>query len=458
MFTSSRRVAAALGALAIVVTPLSSFAPAAADVPSPVVASAFEAPRCEGTTSNNPASGDGAVSNLLSVFGGRLAAYNAGGIVPLYDSSGYNTGAYPPLCGVRYVASVGGPVSEWMFCTDLKSHVCGDTDGNGNLVEGNTPIAPFEKKSTNPKLSADQEKVISYLIQNGHSYDGVGNQAWGGVSTAVANENSNKRMALQSLIWCVSDTPPAGSDLLATCNNSMNAAEQARILALVPGNPTVTLDFDSSGSTLAVGDTAKFKLTTNLFDQPISVTQTGTATAPLTVCEGTATLTGGTLTVPGNGSASARAITLCAKATTAGGTNVAATAKPASTTHIGWNQSPTVVDGKPCQVFAAFYSNQQASVSDSAAATFAAAPNVTPTTPAPTTPAPTTPTAPKPTKPEPIIHSDDESKNSSDDEDAALPDTGGPLSPLMLGLAGSLILAGAGITFAARRTRTPHKH
>ncbi|MFI5425527.1 hypothetical protein [Aeromicrobium sp. UC242_57] len=119
-------------------------------MPSPAVAAAFDAPRCDGTTSRDPATGDGDVDNLLSVFGGRLAAYNAGGVVPLYDSSGYATGAYPPLCGVRYVASAGGPVSEWMFCTDLKSHVCGDTDEDGNLTEGSTPVDPLEKKATNP--------------------------------------------------------------------------------------------------------------------------------------------------------------------------------------------------------------------------------------------------------------------------------------------------------------------
>lgn len=429
-----------------------------ADVPSPTVAAEFKAPRCAGTTTSDPAAGDGAVDNLLRVFGGRLAAYNAGGVVPLYDSFGFNVGAYPPLCGVRYVASVGGPVSEWMFCTDLKSHVCGETDADGNLVEGTTPVDPFKKLPTNPKLSPSQEKVIAYLVQHGHSYDGVGNQSWGGVTSAVANETSNKRAALQSLIWCVSDTPPAGSDLETTCANSMDAAEQARILALVPGNPTVTLDFDTSGSALAVGDTAKFKLTTNLFDQSITVAQTGTATAPLTVCEGTATLVDGTLTVAGNGSAAARSITLCAKATTSGGTNVAASATPASTTHIGWNQSPTVVDGKACQVFAAFYSDQQADVSDSAIATFAAAPVVTPTTPTPTTPTATTPTA-TPTAPKPTVDTTDGTKESSGtDDDAALPDTGGPLSPLMLGLAGSLIVAGAGMTFAATRTRTPRKH
>lgn len=463
MLTPLRRIAASAAALAaLVIAPLANVAPAAADTPSPAVASAFDAPRCDGTTSVNPANGDGAIDNLLSVFGGRLTAYNAGGVVPLYDAFGRNVGAYPPLCGVRYVASVGGPVSEWMFCTDLKSHVCGETDANGNLQEGNAPVDPLQKKASNPKLTSDQEKVIAYLIQHGHSYNGVGNQSWGGVTTATANDSSNKRAALQSLIWCVSDTPPAGSDLLATCANSMNAAEQARILALVPASPAVTLDFDSSGSTLTIKDTAKFNLSTNLFDQPISLEKSGTATSTLTVCGGTATLTGNTLTVPGNGSAATRSITLCATATTAGTINIDASAEPASTSHIGWNQSPTIVTGDPCQVFAAFYTDQQARVSDLAKATFATAPVVTPTpTPTtPTTPAPTTP-APSSTTPAPDVDDDsddDETVVSSDSTDGTLPDAGGPLSPLMLGLAGSLIIAGAGMAFAANRTRTSRKH
>ncbi|MFI5425526.1 hypothetical protein [Aeromicrobium sp. UC242_57] len=279
------------------------------------------------------------------------------------------------------------------------------------------------------------------------------------MTTAVANEDSNKRMALQSLIWCVSDTPPAGSDLLATCARSMDAAEQARILALVPENPTITLAFSPGGATLAVGDTAKFTLTTNLFGQPIDITKTGTATTTLTVCEGAATLTDGTLTVPSSGSTAARTITLCAEATAAGTIALVAEAEPASTTHIGWNQSPTVVDDKACQVFAAFYTDQQAAVRSSATATFAAAPVVTPTTPAPTAPTTTAPTTPAPTTQQPTDEEDDDTtEETSESDDETLPDTGGPLSPLLLALAGSLIVAGAGIAFAANRTRTPRKH
>lgn len=450
MPTSPWRTVTFLGALVVGASMLAAASTATADVPSPAITTAFDAPRCAGATDDDPAQAtSGGVSNLLSVFGDRLASYNAGDIVPLYDSFGSNVGAYPPICGVRYVASVGGPVSEWMFCTDLTSHVCGDTRNDGQLLEGSTPVDPLERLTTNPKLTASQEKVIAYLVQQGHSYNGTGNQSWGGVTTASSSAGTNERTALQSLIWCVSDTPPAGSDLETTCANSMDAAEQARILALVPSNPTVTLDFDTSGGTLTVGDTAEFNLTTNLFDQPIGIATSGTATVTMTVCQGTSTLVSGVLTVPGNGSAAARTVTLCSEATTAGTLNIAATAAPASTTHIGWNQSPTKVGGVPCQVFAAFYTDQRATVSDTATANFAKAAVITPKpTPTRTSATPTrTSATPTPTRtsatPTPVAGGGE----------TTLPETGASASPLAIGLVGFLIIGGAALTYVGRRVR-----
>ena len=114
-------------------------APANADVPQPPITASFTAPSCAGQTTSDPAANTGyAVVDLTQVFGGRLASYNAGHVVPLYDAfggsvlltdAGVNTGdaAYPPLCATRYVESLGTAVSEWMFCTDRLAQTCGDT-------------------------------------------------------------------------------------------------------------------------------------------------------------------------------------------------------------------------------------------------------------------------------------------------------------------------------------------
>jgi hypothetical protein len=368
------------------------------------VAAAFNAPECAGTTDLDPTAAGSPVSDLSKVFGQRLADYNNGQVVVLYDAFGANDNdGYPALCGTRYVAGTGA-VSEWMFCTDIHSHVCSGTDAEGNLVDVDGTVIPgLDPKTGNPKLTTDQEKLIAYLIQNGHSYQGSGYYDFG-AANAVKDQTSKQRASLQVLVWCISDPVASGTsvqselDRQATCEDNMDAAEQARLLSLIPDVPTVALSFADSGTTLEVGDTASFELTTNLYNQPITLATTGVA-GNLAVVSGPATITGTTLTVAGANPAVSTTIKLGFTATTSGQVNVAASAMPASISHIGWNQSPGVAtDAKPCQVFATFNEVNQLVVSANADATFGLAPTTDAPTTAPTTDAPTTaPTTDAPT-------------------------------------------------------------
>ena len=365
-------------------------APANADVPQPPVTAPFTAPSCAGQTTSAPTANTGyAVVDLTQVFGGRLASYNAGHVVPLYDAfggsvlltdAGVNTGdaAYPPLCATRYVESLGTAVSEWMFCTDRLAQTCGDTDAAGNLVDhdGNR-INPMTELPTNAKLSADQEKLIAYLVQHGHTYAGTGNQAWGGVTEARSELGTNERAALQTLVWCVSDPAGAASDFATTCANNMDAAEQARLLAMIPDVPELVLALTSTGTTLAIGDTARFTLTTNVFNQPIQLVTGGTATTNWTVCAGDATFIAPTLTVAGDNPQLTKVVTLCAEASTAGTATIQSTATPPSTQHVGWSQSINGQLAQACQVYAGFRVINKTNVTSNAQATFDVAPTAT---------------------------------------------------------------------------------
>lgn len=379
----SRRVWSLLTVAALVGGAGVATAAVAAQAAPPVVqvlpAAAFNAPRCEGTTQLDPTQDLGPVTDLTKVFGQRLTDYNNGQAVVLYDAFGENTdNGYPALCGTHFVAGVGA-VSEWMFCTDIWSHVCSGTDAGGNLVDVDGTVIPgMDPKSGNPKLSNDQEKLVAYLIQNGHSYSGTGYYDFG-ATQAVQNGNSNERASLQSLVWCISDPVDLAAhnsvyevQRQTTCADNMGPAEQARLLTLIPNAPTVQLAFTDSGSTLQVGDTATFTLTTNLYNQPIDLSASGVA-GTLKVSSGNATITGSTLTVPGTDPSVNTTVTLGFTSTASGTVTALASALPASTTHIGWNQSPGVSgDGVPCQVFATFNETNQLAVSAQANATFAA--------------------------------------------------------------------------------------
>jgi hypothetical protein len=290
--------ALALAAAAALVA-LSTALPTAAraDVPIPLVAAPFNAPLCPGQTLADPQdAGPGAVvPDLTLVFGDRLDQYNAGGVVVLYDYAGENRsdGGYPPLCGVRHVAGVGA-VSEWMFCTDLFSNVCGSTGANGELLDdvGN-PMAPLaDLGSRNPKLTDDEEKIIAYLVRHGHAFTVPPANAGGAVvpsGVARADGTSLERLALQELIWCVSDGPTGWAELDKVCNAMIDATEQARILSLVPDAPVVDLSLGTTSTDpLAFGETVVVTLRTNVYEQPIDLTAAGLV-GTLTVLSGPAT-------------------------------------------------------------------------------------------------------------------------------------------------------------------------
>ncbi len=354
---------------------------ASADVPSPA-ATAFDAPLCPGMTDDDPRSATGAVPDLTRVFGQRLTDYNAGEVVVLYDAFGDNSlDGYPALCGTRYVEGT-GPVSEWMFCTDIFSHVCSGTDAAGNLLDIDGNVIPgLGPVAGNPRLSLtpDKEKLIAWLIRNGHSYDGTGYYRWGGVTTAVQDGTTNQRIALQTLIWCISDPAdpaspqPAEQERALTCAASMSLGEQARLLAQIPDTPVISIDLHGVGGTYDLGETAEFELTTNLYLQPIGLGVTGVA-GTLSVLSGPAVYDAVTdsLTVTGSDPATSTTVRLGFTTTTAGTVAVTATGTSASRTHLAWNQSPGVaLDGKPCQVFATFDTTAEIAVSDSASADFA---------------------------------------------------------------------------------------
>lgn len=387
-------------------------APAVADLPA-TPSGEFYAPECAGTTLEDPKNqvppgGDNAsdpnfVPNLTRIWGERLEQYNTGNIVVLYDSFGGNQlNGYPAVCGTRYVDGIGA-VSEWMFCTDIFSHVCSGVNGEGSLVNADGDridgVAPVE---SNPKLDADKEKIIAWLIQHGYPYaQGFGDYDWG-VTEATAHGDSMSRSALQTLVWCISDPVAAdasGSELdrQQTCEASMSTSMQDAILAQIPDDPTITLALSGGGTTLEVGDTATFSLTTNLYNQPIKLNLSGPA-GTLSVSSGaTYEAAAGELTITGENPAVSTTVTVTFTASAVGEFTLAAVGLPAGREHIGWSQSPGVSEsGTPCQVYATFHEVLKEPVEGSASVDFAAkaTSTPTPTTPTPTETAPSTTAAP----------------------------------------------------------------
>ena len=282
--------------------------------------------------------------------------------------------------GVRYDASVDGPVSQWMFCTDLTSLVCGGADAEGGIVEEvdpeSYPVDPMNDLGTNPKLDATQEKLISYLVQKGHSYAGVGYYQHGAVSEAVSGAGTFEREALQALVWCISDPVAVAdaADLAATCAANMDSTEQARLLTMIPETAILQLQFEGDLPDLDVGATARFRITTNVYNQPIELMSQAAGPVTVSVCSGDATLDADTLTVAGDDPSQTTEIVLCAQSDTPGSVALTASAQPPSTQHILWAQSPTDgPDGAACQVFANFSTSDEVRLSTRAQVRFVAA-------------------------------------------------------------------------------------
>lgn len=136
----------------------------------------------------------------------------------------------------------------------------------------------------------------------------------------------------------------------------------------------------SGGSAdLEVGQTARLAVTTNVFDAAITLETSGSAAAELTVCEGPGSLEGDRLAVSGDDTTTPETVTLCATGTRSGDMSVSAAVAPPAHSHIGWNQSPTLLESDECQVYAAFYSDEARTLRDSVTATFVEEPTDEPT-------------------------------------------------------------------------------
>lgn len=361
-------VASALGASLMVVGP-------AYAAPPPVPSEPFSAPACAAEDvyePEDPESTDPRV-NALWVTGAQLDSYNAGNIVALYDSYGPSVATesggsvlFPPVCAVRYVEEVGGPVSEWMYCTDLYAASCAEQDSDGNPFyrEGDgdetpysiVPLGPTVPVEGNKRTSEDESRLIAYLIQNGHRYSGTGyydtGAQWADSSTTAS------RTALQWLIWCVSDAPEEDpeDEFFVTCRDSgMDAAGIADLIARIPADPVLTLDMSAPSDPVEPGGVVRVSVTSNVFAQPIAITGDDVTVCPESAPD--AVLDEGALTISGSG-AQPVTVELCVQAPASGSTEVAASVLPASTEHIGWNQASPLADPEDdeyCQVYATFY-------------------------------------------------------------------------------------------------------
>lgn len=312
----------------------------------------FTAPACEGET---PPPED------LLVTGQQLENYNRGGIAVLYGTEGFrdDEGANPPGCGVRYAASTGGPVSEWMYCTDKSQNGCLNVQDDGTLEvkDGSEKVDPMEWLDGNSKLSAEQARVIAYILQNEFPVTAAPN----GGATHVSNDTRLERSARQLAVWCVSDYVLFGEagENHAWCNENMSAERQTEILTLVPEAPQLELSLSGVSPELPVGTTARLYVSTNLFNQAINLSAFGEA---VTVCGGDATLTDGKLTVQGTDPNTPKRVERCVTGHTVGATTVTLEASPLGTKQLSWAQANHSADDSICQVFAAFERTRTAPV------------------------------------------------------------------------------------------------
>ncbi|WP_344680788.1 DUF5979 domain-containing protein [Leucobacter komagatae] len=322
------------------------------DTPPLPASDPFVAPACEGSS---PSDSD------LAVTGQQLENYNRGGIAVLYGSSGKRSdrAAQAPGCGTRYVASEGGPVSEWMYCTDMAKDTCLNVRPDGSLEtkDGSEKVTPLEWLDGNDKLTPAQTRVIAYILQN----DLTITRPPAADVTRASNLNVHERYARQMLVWCVSDGDlfGAGGENNRWCNANMSAERQAEILTSIPETPLLELSLSGGYPELPVGVTARLRVSTNLFNQPIELTTIGEDVA---VCDGDATLQDGRLTVRGSDPNVAEVVELCVTGNTPGVTTVELGITPQSSKYLSWAQSNHFTNSETCQVFAAFERSRPAKV------------------------------------------------------------------------------------------------
>ncbi|MGO3834348.1 MAG: DUF5979 domain-containing protein [Microbacteriaceae bacterium] len=259
--------------------------------------------------------------------------------------------ARAPGCGVRYVEAAGGPVSEWMYCTDMSKAACLNVKPDGSLesVEGPQPVDPMEWLDGNDKLTKDQSKVIAYILQNDLS---VTPPPDADVTTA-SNRDRHERYARQLMVWCISDYDRfgVGGDNNLWCNENIGPERQAEILASIPEIPQIDLSISGGQTNIPVGATARLVVSTNVFKQPIEFHVEG---AEVKICSGDATITDRQLLVQGTNPDVSKQVHLCIKRTTPGDVTLSLSATPQASKYLSWAQANHSSDTTSCQVFAAF--------------------------------------------------------------------------------------------------------
>ncbi|WP_053383640.1 hypothetical protein, partial [Leucobacter celer] len=377
-----RWLGAGLLALGALVAPVAVTASAQADAPPTPVAVPFDAPLCENTVGNPAADADGGpVGNLLSVFGQRLADYNDGKPVILYNNNGRSgwtsSGSQyssNPLCATRYVEEVGGPVSSWMYCTYDRASTCGWTNENGELERSGVVLPGLEYLDPDSRLTEDQQKLQSYIIQNDMPIIAGPNGTGGTVAadTVANNDTSQSRSLRQNLVHCI-DNPERSSGLVF-CENNMSAETQTRILELIGDDIDALLTATGTSATVAPGADGEVVVTTTLAGMPLDLTVTG---GTATVCEGPATLTAGVLVVDEDADLPAD-ITLCVTRADAGDVSVAVSGTPPVITNLGFFQSQRYEGDTLCQIFSAVEEERQTTLNAGATVNFADAPAAEP--------------------------------------------------------------------------------
>ncbi|MCK2037901.1 hypothetical protein KZC51_17365 [Microbacterium sp. SSW1-49] len=372
------------------------------------------------------------MNDLTMVFGQRLVDYNDGRMVFLYDS-GYTISddhvPGTPMCGVRYVEGV-GPVSDWSYCTDFHSLYCNVTDENGNLTQDGEIVPPLEDLDSNPRLTADQERLVRYLLT---AEIGV---IRNGEDVVTSNDSEITRNARQRAVWCVTEQYDDIPFLAQFCGDNFPPERLAEILAGLPADPVdnPVLELAGAEGSVVAGETTQVKVTTNITAVPIQISAPG---ATVTVCESSAaqaTYTNGELqlSTPNGEQAS---VELCITWPEAGPQTVTASAddvRPARE-QLHWVQSPGLVGGEPCQVFSSLNSTASTGVEAALGVAVSAAPAPTPTPTPTTTPAPSA--TPAPTAP----GSTTGAGAPASSHEGSLAATGGSL-PLAASIFGALLL------------------
>ncbi|MFC8038936.1 hypothetical protein ACFUOZ_06235 [Paenarthrobacter sp. NPDC057355] len=341
----------------------------------PVAATSFEAPLCPGTTYMN-------ASPDTTVTGTNLDNYNNGLVVELYNFEGEGTDGtttLPPLCGTRYETEAeggpvgGGPVSAWMFCTDVVLHSCFDGRPLDDDPEKNADMTDF------------QRRVFAYVVQNGYQFnDGVTNKF------VRPDTNSSDRYRLQRLAWSIKDYANLTGTSTAICDNAGLSPDKINETFAFLSRPAVPqISVTPASQSQVIGQEGKITVTTNIAETPIKLTATN-GTFALCPGEADGILNGDVLTISTPTSAGSSVdVDVCTTSQTAGTVSLDLSVLPVTEDSLNWYSN----GDDNCQVFAVFARAEGQTLTGAAEITYEETPTDTPTeTPTPS-PSPTdTPT------------------------------------------------------------------